>query len=122
MDKTTTTILNLSSLAAGATSTLAQCTAVDLARTITVTFAVSVTFSSSASSGLTIKIYPSTDNSTYDSTAYVTWSVSCHAGQTWQEHYYSIDPSKAYYKVKVTNNDSSHSVTNLKIYCTQTEL
>jgi len=122
MDKTATTIINLSSLAAGATSTLADCTAVDLARTVTLTFAVQVTFDASATGGLTIKLYPSMDNSTYDSTAYVTWDLACHAGETWQEHYYSIDPSKMYYKVTVTNEDSTYAITNLKVICTQTEL
>jgi len=122
MDKTATTIIDLSSLAAGATSTLADCTAVDLARTVTVTFAAQATFNASATGGLTIKFYPSTDNSTYDDDAYVTWDVACHAGETWQEHYYSIDPSKMYYKVTVTNEDSTYAVTNLKIICIQTEL
>ena len=122
MDKAAMTMINLSSLAGGASSTGADCTALDLSRTIALFFELEATFDASATDGLTVKWFASYDNSNWDTAEWLTDTVAVSAGNSVRVPLNPINPSPMYLRAIVTNNDSTHAVTNLKLIATQTDL
>jgi len=122
MDKTVVTMINLSSLAAGSTSSLSDCTALDLSRTISLFLEVEATFDASATEGLTIKWYTSRDNTNWSTVEWLSDDINVSPGNTVLVPLVPIDPAPMYLKATITNNDSSYAVTNVKLYATQTEL
>ena len=76
MDKSATTILPASSILAGEKTELSDCTsAVDNSRSTELVFTVKATVNSAATSGLTLYIYSSTDNTTYDTIEYDSYVI-----------------------------------------------
>lgn len=122
MDKSTITMINLSSLAAASSSTAADCTALDLGRTIALFFELEATFDASATDGLTIKWYASYDNTNWDTSEWVVDSVAVSAGNTIRVPLNPINPSPMYLRAIITNNDATYAVTSLKLIATQTDL
>lgn len=122
MDKSPTTIVDVSSLAAGASTTLADCSLVDLSRTINTFIQVAATFNASATGGLTIKWYASYDGTNFDTTPWLTDTVECDPGNPVQVPLNPINPSPMYLKCTVTNDDSTYAVTNLKVIFTKRDL
>ena len=122
MDKSTITMINLASLAAASSSTAADCTALDLSRTLSLFFEVEATFDASATSGLTIKWYASYDGTNWDTAEWLTDSVAVSAGSTVRVPLNPIDPSPMNLRAIITNDDATYAVTNLKLIATQTDL
>ena len=122
MQKTYYTMVNEASLAGGASTTLADCTALTLTRAISTFFEVEATFDSSATAGLSISWYASYDNSHYDTSAWLTDSVAVSAGNSVRVPLNSINPSPLYLKCTVTNSDATYAVTNLKVIATLAEV
>ena len=115
-------MINLASLAAASSSTAADCTALDLSRTISLFFEVEVTFDASATDGLTIKWYASYDNTNWDTTYWLTDTIAVSAGNSVRVPLNPIDPSPMYLRAIITNDDATYAVTNLKLIATQTDL
>ena len=122
MEKTHYTMLNKASLAGGASTTLAECTALTLTRAISTFFEVEATFDASATAGLSISWYASYDNTNYDTSAWLTDSVAVSAGNSVRVPLNPINPSPMYLKCTVTNNDATYAVTSLKIIATLAEV
>lgn len=122
MDKSSITMIDLSTLAAASSSTAADCAALDLSRTIALFFEVEATFDASATDGLTIKWYASYDNSNWDTSEWLTDSVAVSAGNTVRVPLNPIEPSPMYLRATITNDDATYAVTNLKLIATQTDL
>ena len=122
MDKTTMTMIDLSTLAAGASTTGADCTALDLSRTIALFFELEATFDASATDGLTVSWYASRNNTDWDTSPWLTDTVAVSAGNSVRVPLNPINPSPGYLRAIITNNDSTYAVTNLKLIATQTDL
>jgi len=122
MDKTAVTMINLSSLAGGASSTGTDCTALDLSRTIALFFELEATFDASATDGLSVKWYCSYDGTNWDTAEWLTDSVAVSAGNSVRVPLNPINPSAMYLRAIIQNNDSTYAVTNLKLIATQMDL
>jgi len=66
VNKTKTTIIASCTILAGETTALASCTAINLSRTIQFVLVADGTLNAATTDGLTVHLYPSDDNSTYD--------------------------------------------------------
>ena len=122
MQKTAYTIINESSIAAGASTTLADCTALSLARAITLYLQAEATFDASATGGLTIKYYTSNDNTNWDTVEWLTDTVAVSPGNTVRVPFNPISTAPLYLKALVENLDSTYAVTNVRIIATLTEV
>ena len=122
MDKTTMTMIDLSTLAAGASTTGADCTALDLSRTIALFFELEATFDASATDGLTVSWFCSYNGTDWDTAEWLTDSVAVSAGNSVRVPLNPINPSAMYLRAIIQNNDSTYAVTNLKLIATQTDL
>ena len=77
MEKSALTILPSSTVKAGETTKLSDCTsAVDNSRATELAFTVKATINAASTGDLTLYIYSSTDNSTYDSQEYDSWVIN----------------------------------------------
>ena len=114
--KTTTQIINLASLAAAATSTLANCTAVDLrggpgALTLTVV----ATYNAAAVLGLRVHIRTSRDNVNWDTEDWDTWVAGFTAGVIIREtENYATDPM--FLRALIENLDAGQAITDLAVH------
>ena len=122
MDKSTVTMINLSSLAAASSSTGDDCTPLNLSRTTALFFELEATFDASATSGLTVEWYASYDDTNWDTAHWLTDTVAVSAGNSVRVPLNPIDPSPMYLRAIITNDDASYAVTNLKLIATQTDL
>ena len=122
MDKTTMTMIDLSTLAAGTSTTGADCTALDLSRTIALFFELEATFDASATDGLTVSWFCSYNGTDWDTAEWLTDSVAVSAGNSVRVPLNPINPSAMYLRAIIQNNDSTYAVTNLKLIATQTDL
>lgn len=76
MEKSALTILPASTVKAGETTKLSDCTSsVDNSRATELAFTVKATINAAATSGLTLYVYSSTDNTTYDTQEYDSWAL-----------------------------------------------
>ena len=77
MDKSATTILPASTILAGEMTELSDCTsAVDTSRSTELVFSIKATVNAAATGTLTLYVYSSTDNSSYDTQEYDSWVIS----------------------------------------------
>jgi len=116
--KTATTILDEASIAAGATTTLGDCTAIDLSGgPATLALTVECTYNGAATQGIKIHVRTSYDGTNFDTEDWDSWSASFTAGATIRQtkHY---DTSPMYVKVLIENLDPAQTVTNVKIIAT----
>jgi len=113
--KTTQGILTLAALAAGATSTLANCTAVDLRHgPSTLAITVTATYNGAATRGLRVHIRTSPDNIDWDTEDWDVWDAGFTAGATVREtEHYDTDPM--YLKVLIENLDAAQALTNITV-------
>ncbi|KKL74333.1 hypothetical protein LCGC14_2065930 [marine sediment metagenome] len=114
--KTTTQIINLASLAAAATSTLANCTAVDLrGGPGSLTLTVVATYNAAAVLGLRVHVRTSRDNANWDTEDWDTWVAGFTAGATIREtENYATDPM--FLKVLIENLDAGQAITGLAVH------
>ena len=122
MDKSTITMINLTSLAGGASTTGADCTPLDLSRTFSLFFEVEATFDASATDGLGIKWYASYDKTNWDTVKWLSDSVAVSPGDSVRVPLDPIDPSPMALRAIVTNNDATYAVSNIKLIATQSDL
>ena len=122
MNKTAITIIDLSTLAAGASTTGADCTALDFSRTIALFFELEATFDASATDGLTISWFCSYNGTDWDTAEWLTDTIAVSPGNSVRVPLNPINPSAMYLRAVIQNNDSTYAVTNLKLIATQTDL
>ena len=118
MEKTAVTVIQTASLAGGASTTLADCTALNLSRAITSFFELETTFDTSATAGLSIKYYCSYDNVNYDTDAWLTDSIAVSAGNSVRIPLNPISTSPLYLKAVITNDDATYAAANIKLIAT----
>lgn len=122
MEKTAITIINETSLAGGASTALSDCTVLDFSRAITSMFELEATFDASATAGLTVKYYCSSDNTNYDTSAWLTDSVAVSAGNSVRVPLNPISTAPLYLKATITNEDATYAATNIKLIATVTSV
>jgi hypothetical protein len=110
--------LRLSSVAAGATTTLDNCAPIDTRRAKSLALTVTCTYDAAATAGIRVHIRTSVqpyDN--YDTADYITQDMPFTAGQTVRS---TLIPniSPRYLKVLVENLDTAHAVSNVSVDAT----
>ena len=111
------TILTDASLAGGATTTMAACTALSLVGCNRLALTVRASYHADSTSGLTVYIYTSTDNSVWDTDELTSFEPSFTAGGTVQKTVF-IDPDAKYMKVRITNKQADEVVTTITVKAT----
>lgn len=113
--KTTRGILIIASLGAGATSTLAACTALDLRNnSTTLALTVAATYNALATRGLRVHVRTSPDDVSYDTADWDVWDAGFAAGAAIREtQNYNVDPM--YLKVLIENLDPARAITNILV-------
>lgn len=119
-DKAVAVVLVLANLAAGATSALADCIAVDLSagpRTLHLT--AWMTFDGAAVAGARVHVVTSIDDDDidFDTVDWDTWDVTFTAGATVQQSK-NYDTCPAFVKVLVENLDVGQIITDIYILAT----
>jgi hypothetical protein len=116
--KTVTEIIDLSSIAALATSTLAQCTAIDLlVGPSALALTVECTFNAAATLGIRVHVRTSYDGTNYDTQDFDSWVPVFTAGASIRVTK-SYDVSPAYMKVLIENMDAAQTVTAVSVQST----
>ena len=111
------TILTDASLAGGATTTMAECIALSLVGCNRLALTVRCTYHASSTSGITVYIYTSTDNSVWDTDELTSFEPSFTANTTVQKTVF-IDPDAKYMKVRITNKQADQVVTTITVKAT----
>ena len=75
MEKSLTTVLVSTTIAAGETSTLASAVVTDCSRNTQLIYTVHATFNAASAEGLMVYLFTSTDNSTWDTVPWDSWEV-----------------------------------------------
>ena len=116
--KTVAVALNLATLAAGATSTLANCNTIDLSHgPATLAITVEATYNGAATQGIRVHVRTSHDGTNYDTEDWDSWNAGFTAGATVrQTKHYDTDPYAV--KVLIENLDAAQAVTNLRAIAT----
>ena len=115
-------IVNETSLAASTTTTLADCTPIELTSGTQLIFYFAGTFNASATAGAKVTLWPSYDGTTYVTTAWAGWEwsiaydTSPGAGSAVVVASDPISPVPKDIKVKIENLDAAYAITSLKIY------
>jgi len=113
-------ILADASLAESATTALADCTVLNLAGVKTLALSVRCTYADGSSTGITVNLYTSIDNSVWDTDVLTSFEPSFTTNTTVQKTVF-IDPDAKYLKARVTNKDDTYAVTNISINATSTK-
>lgn len=115
LSKTSTKILDNKTANASSSTSLGDCTAVDLSTAVQMAIDVELTFNASATAGATVKVYASDDNSVWDTTPYDQFDIAVSAGNAVKAHF-AILPAPKYLKALITNLDATYSITAINIY------
>jgi len=113
--KEATTILDEASIAAAATTVLADCDAIDLRNGLgKLTLTIEATYNPAAALGIKVHLRTSYDNAHYDTEDWDSWSANFAAGASIRQtkHY---DTSPMYLKVLIENLDGAQPVTDVKV-------
>jgi len=113
--KEATTILDEASIAAAATTVLADCDAIDLSNGLgRLTLTIEATYDPAAALGIKVHLRTSYDNTDYDTEDWDSWSANFAAGTSIRQtkHY---DTSPMYLKVLIENLDGAQPVTDVKV-------
>lgn len=113
--KATNTILDLANIAAGATSALAQCTAIDLGGgESSLALTIVATFNAAATRGLRVHVRTSPDNVDYDTEDWDAWEPDFIAGATIRvTEVYDVSP--VYARVLIENLDAAQAITGVSV-------
>ena len=117
--KTVTTVLDEATIAAGATTVLADCAAIDLSGgPLTLAITVEATYNGAATQGIRIHVRTSYDDTNYDTEDWDSWTPAFAAGSSIRQtkHY---DTSPNYVRVLVENLDGVQAVTDVKVIATR---
>ena len=113
--KEATTILDEASIAAPATTVLADCDAIDLSNGLgKLTLTIEATYDPAAVLGIKVHLRTSYDNTHYDTEDWDSWAANFAAGASIRQtkHY---DTSPMYLKVLIENLDVAQPVTDVKV-------
>ena len=108
--KTVTDLLTSQTVNASAESTLGNSAQLDLDGVESLAITADVTYNSSATQGVTVKVFTSYDGTNYDDDTFDSFDPSFSAGSSVQKTV-AVDPSARYLKVTVQNKDTGQSVT-----------
>ena len=116
--KTATTVLDEATIAAGATTALGDCAAIDLSSgPATLAIIVEATYNGAAAQGIKIHVRTSHDGTNWDTIDWDSWTPSFTTGVTIrQTKHYDVSPYAV--KVLVENLDPARPVTAVKIIAT----
>jgi len=117
--KTATTVLDEATIAAGATTVLGDCTAIDLSGgPATLALTIEATYNGAATQGIKIHVRTSYDDTNYDTEDWDSWTPGFGAGLSIRQtkHY---DTSPMYVKILVENLDPAQTVTAVKVISTR---
>jgi len=115
LGKTVTKVLDNKTANASSSTTLGDCTAEDLSAALQCAIETVMTFDADATAGATIKVFASSDGTNFDTVEYATQSVSVSAGNTVGVTF-PINPAVKYFRVQVTNLDTSKSLTAISVW------
>lgn len=115
LGKTVTKVLDNKTANASSSTTLGDCTAEDLSAALQCAIETVMTFDADATAGATIKVFASRDGTNFDTVEYATQSVSVSAGNTVGVTF-PINPAVKYFRVQVTNLDTSKSLTAISVW------
>lgn len=113
--KTTTQIMTLANLAAGATSVIGDCNSLDLrSGPHDLALTVVATYNAAATLGLRVHTRTSPDDTNWDSEDWDMWTAGFTAGVTIRETVnYETDPM--YLRVLIENLDAAQAITNIAV-------
>lgn len=111
--KTVTEILSNKTAAAGASTTLTDCTTVTTTDCIDLAINVKLTFNAAATGGARVKAFGSNDDSTYDTDPYWQADIAFTSGA--REQSFTFPHAPKYLKFQVTNIDTGQSITAIYI-------
>ena len=112
--KESTTILDEASVAASATTLLADCDALDLSRDAeTLTTTIEATFNALAALGIKVHVRTSTDGVNFDTEDWDSWTPDFAAGATIRQTK-SYDAAPYAIKILIENLDAGQAVTGVK--------
>jgi hypothetical protein len=114
-NKPITSILDNKTAAASASTSLADCTAIDTNGVLSLGIGYRVTYHGSATAAGVLKLFASYDGTNYDDQVYDQWTLPFLAGASYEGHY-SVHPGPRYLKALVTNLDTVQSITGIYIY------
>ena len=113
--KTSLQIIALANLAGGATSTLADCVALDLRNgPASLALTVAATYNAAATRGLRFHVRTSADNVNWDTEDFDAWDAGFTAGATIRETEI-YDTDSMYLRVLIENLDAAQIITNLGV-------
>lgn len=106
LSKSVATILSNKTAAAAGATTLTDCTTIDTQSMVSLAIEVKATYGSSATLAGTLKIFASSDDSTYDTDPVDSLTMPYTANAT-KSQTFNIVPGARYLKVQVINNESA---------------
>lgn len=115
LGKTVAEILTNKTAAASNSTTLTDCTTIDTEAVLMLGIECKVTYHGSATLGVTVGVYDSSDNVTFDTNPSDQWDMPFTAGASISKTVATL-PAGRYKKVKVTNNDTGQSATAIYVY------
>lgn len=116
--KVVTNILDVTPIAAAATTALADCTAIDMLNIrLMLAITVETTYNAGAAVGIKVHVRTSYDGVNYDTEDWDTWTPGFTAGASIRVTK-DYDVAPAYVKVLIENLDVARSVTDTKVYST----
>lgn len=113
--KTTTQILTLANLVAGATSVIGDCNSLDLRNgPLSLALTVVATYNAAATLGLRVHVRTSPDDANWDSEDWDVWTAGFTAGAVLRETVnYDTDPM--YLRVLIENLDAAQAITLIAV-------
>lgn len=89
---------------------------IPLVRARTLSITARCTFNASGTSDATVYIYYSPDGNNWDTIAYTSFNLTVDAGNAVQRTLPIDTPEHGYIKIKITNGDSTYTITNIKAW------
>jgi len=108
LTKTVSTILSNKTAAAAGATTLTDCTTIDTQGVLSLAIEVKATYGSSATLAGTLKIFASSDDSTYDTDPVDQFTMP-YTTNTTKSQTFNIIPGARYLKVQVVNNETAEA-------------
>lgn len=107
-------MVDLASIAGGATSTLAQCLNLDLRYVKSLAFTVECTYHAAATAGIRVHLRSSVDTVDFDTDDYASFNVPFRAGET-VRYTVAVTPDPRHMKALVENLDPTYAVSDVKV-------
>jgi len=120
VQKAYTTVIGPITVTAGTTTSLSQCTLLDLSKATQLTVTFVGTFNASATNGAKVTFWPSYDGTNFDSSTWrgMEWTITATPGSQKIETWDPIAPVPKYMKFKIENLDTSYDITSCSLIAT----